>query len=653
MEANEDVRQGSRGAGEQGRSDDNRSSAFDLLRSQSTTNRHLYHKRIVDVVEAQQEMQQSTSYQQHDGETGLARLRSPDGSIIYSQAQTNGTVGKGESIRLRRGGVVAGYDAMPRVKKTTAEETATATKNPNIKILFYCYEEGETRFYVGGDRSTPQLIHSEEGSLDPSTFQGFITNEGRGLNRWSVSLGFSDKVVIIDSTNSTEINQSNLIYTGYNSWASPDFLSGATEFASPYAFASPNTQGNGRFGYYLFNQTFYLNNFQVTNFLDVTFESELEGGPLTISNSRQVNNYQVTNKNLTTNNSVITATSENYLQPYEGYLDQFLEVTGSTYAYTCIREAVILHYDYLFGGTPISADVSNDTTTFVGATKVCGWKNAYISENADFEVAQAYLGVSRQDVYTNNSTYYLNTSNGSQQLNSQDFLCIEPTQPIEIIGNTATLRKYLGNSFFDLYVIENFLAPSLAAFVGANVLFAYTEDDAPMLIKGTISSISIVDSFDLPGKDLAISLSVESNSTKNYISFNNATFGKLISDNGSWFAYFHSQVYTDAGRSYLVNSSTDIDNRGLLFSKDESKLYSPIALINQNFLQQPLYKNLAFDNYLNNKIYRTAIDSENNLAFVEQWAIKGSSIKYQNNQKKLSIFPLKESSTVLSASYHE
>lgn len=103
-----------------------------LLRSQSTANRHLYHKRLVDAVEAQQEMQQSTSYQQYDGETGLARLRSSDGSVVYGQAQTNGAIGKGETIRLRRGGVVSGYDAMPRRRIITEETVIQKVKVPVI-----------------------------------------------------------------------------------------------------------------------------------------------------------------------------------------------------------------------------------------------------------------------------------------------------------------------------------------------------------------------------------------------------------------------------------------------------------------------------------------------------------------------------------------
>ncbi|MBD2437370.1 hypothetical protein [Nostoc sp. FACHB-110] len=83
-----------------------------LLQQTSTANRHLYHKRLVDAVEAQQEMQQSTSYQEYDAETGLARLRESDGSISYGKAQTNGATGKGESVRLRGNK----YDNMPHRK---------------------------------------------------------------------------------------------------------------------------------------------------------------------------------------------------------------------------------------------------------------------------------------------------------------------------------------------------------------------------------------------------------------------------------------------------------------------------------------------------------------------------------------------------------
>ncbi|HYX17296.1 MAG TPA: hypothetical protein VE944_23665 [Nostoc sp.] len=85
----------------------------DILRGQQHLNRHLYQQRIADAAEALFRQVMPTAYTGFDAELGLARLKDANGNIFYGAAQTNGAVGKGENIRLRRGGVLAKYDEMP------------------------------------------------------------------------------------------------------------------------------------------------------------------------------------------------------------------------------------------------------------------------------------------------------------------------------------------------------------------------------------------------------------------------------------------------------------------------------------------------------------------------------------------------------------
>ncbi|BBD69533.1 hypothetical protein NIES4072_31340 [Nostoc commune NIES-4072] len=127
--------------------------ADEILRGRSLVNRHLYQKRIADLAEAQSEQYEPTTYTAFDTELGLGRLQDTFGNISYGNAQTNGAVGKGETIRLRRGGVLAGYDAMPRRK--SEESIKPIAKNTyKVKTLFYVYSfDGENiDISIGGDR---------------------------------------------------------------------------------------------------------------------------------------------------------------------------------------------------------------------------------------------------------------------------------------------------------------------------------------------------------------------------------------------------------------------------------------------------------------------------------------------------------------------
>jgi hypothetical protein len=155
--------------------------ADDILRTRSLINRRLYQQRIADAAEAQLEQSQPTSYLNFDASTGLARLQDVGGNIVYGAAQTNGAIGNGESIRLRRGGVFSKYDAMPW-RKPESNTEQIINNIYRVKTLFYLYNTDGIHldFYIGGDRSQPIKILS----IDNITI-GYITN--LGINKYLAS----------------------------------------------------------------------------------------------------------------------------------------------------------------------------------------------------------------------------------------------------------------------------------------------------------------------------------------------------------------------------------------------------------------------------------------------------------------------------------
>lgn len=88
--------------------------ADDILKARSHLNRQQFQQKITDAAEAQTEQALPTAYTGFDAELGLAKLQDGNGDVFYGNAQTNGAIAVGENIRLRRGGVLAGYDSMPR-----------------------------------------------------------------------------------------------------------------------------------------------------------------------------------------------------------------------------------------------------------------------------------------------------------------------------------------------------------------------------------------------------------------------------------------------------------------------------------------------------------------------------------------------------------
>ncbi|MEH2393690.1 MAG: hypothetical protein V7K21_19185 [Nostoc sp.] len=160
--------------------------ASDILKARSLVNRHLYQQKISDVAEAWSEQSSPTIYTGFDVELGLGRLQDDNGNIFYGSAQTNGAVGLGENIRLRRGGVLAKYDAMPR-KKIELNVEPIINKPYRVKTLFYLYNSDGIHLdiYIGGDRPTPQkILNTDISSI------GYITN--LGTNKYLASVKYTE-----------------------------------------------------------------------------------------------------------------------------------------------------------------------------------------------------------------------------------------------------------------------------------------------------------------------------------------------------------------------------------------------------------------------------------------------------------------------------
>ena len=144
--------------------------ANDILTRASQLNRHLYRAKIADATEAQSEQSSPTAYKAFDTELGLARLQDGNGNILYGDAQTNGAVRLGENIRLRRGGVISGYDGMPTLK-TDKPIPSSKTETKQAAILYYLPEQRNEltapniadEWYFRGGRCRPNL----------TSFQGF------------------------------------------------------------------------------------------------------------------------------------------------------------------------------------------------------------------------------------------------------------------------------------------------------------------------------------------------------------------------------------------------------------------------------------------------------------------------------------------------
>ncbi|MBN3875243.1 hypothetical protein [Nostoc sp. JL23] len=137
--------------------------ADDILKGRSLVNRHLYQQRIADTAEAQI---LPTAYIGFDAELGLAKLKDGNGNISYGSAQTNGAVGLGENIRVRRGGVISGYDSMPRVRqKPGASHSTEDLLKTAILFVFRDPATDISHFYVQVEKTATKIAEMNIGDI--------------------------------------------------------------------------------------------------------------------------------------------------------------------------------------------------------------------------------------------------------------------------------------------------------------------------------------------------------------------------------------------------------------------------------------------------------------------------------------------------------
>lgn len=75
-------------------------------------------------------------YAGYDPTSGLSLIKKPDGSISFALPITNGTVQTGERVRMREGGEIHKYDAMPLAKKPSTIIPPEVSKKFRIYIEF-------------------------------------------------------------------------------------------------------------------------------------------------------------------------------------------------------------------------------------------------------------------------------------------------------------------------------------------------------------------------------------------------------------------------------------------------------------------------------------------------------------------------------------
>lgn len=143
------------------------------LQSQSHINHVAYQQKIIAAAEISEEKQQTTKYLGFDAEIGVGKLKDTNGSIIYAIAQTNGAIAIGDTIRLRRGGVLSGYDAMPMPRVRSRERLTTDKAKKYLIITLFRLENSELLFYIGGNAPPKQITELEV----PANI-GFATNLG-------------------------------------------------------------------------------------------------------------------------------------------------------------------------------------------------------------------------------------------------------------------------------------------------------------------------------------------------------------------------------------------------------------------------------------------------------------------------------------------
>jgi len=106
----------------------------ELLNQQSQMNRRQYENNAAEI-NADESV--AAKYMGYDPELRLAKLQDAEGNIFYGKADTNGAIALGESIRLRRGYGIPGYDAMPYYNRVKQPPKSFAPPSPTSYFINY------------------------------------------------------------------------------------------------------------------------------------------------------------------------------------------------------------------------------------------------------------------------------------------------------------------------------------------------------------------------------------------------------------------------------------------------------------------------------------------------------------------------------------
>lgn len=141
----------------------------------------------------------------YDADSGMDIIRLSDGSTQYAFPDTSGVRSPGDSVVVRQGGGTTHVDAIKAksVQPVPTKRKLLKTEQHTFKILFSVVEGNIQKFYIGGDRPTPQLIFEIDiniydgderdiGVTDgPTYIHGFISSFGIKPDDWIAGIRYS------------------------------------------------------------------------------------------------------------------------------------------------------------------------------------------------------------------------------------------------------------------------------------------------------------------------------------------------------------------------------------------------------------------------------------------------------------------------------
>ncbi|MEH2067920.1 MAG: hypothetical protein V7K47_07090 [Nostoc sp.] len=130
----------------------------ELLKQQTQFNRLQFESRLADTNTNESV---ATKYLGYDPDQRLAKLQDTNGNVFYAKANTNGSVARGQDVRLRRGYGLPGYDAMPCYKAPIQQPI---TKKPIPPTYYFAAYTASYGYFLDtfGVSFTKQIQGSDE-----------------------------------------------------------------------------------------------------------------------------------------------------------------------------------------------------------------------------------------------------------------------------------------------------------------------------------------------------------------------------------------------------------------------------------------------------------------------------------------------------------